>query len=92
MPRTRDIIPRRVMSLFWVSVRTSLFWVFSTKPFGLRFLLGLCPGLRAGPGTGMYVYIYIYIYIDVSFPPQPDHTQLLMACAVAGCEAGCEAG
>ena len=90
MPRTRDIIPRRVMSLFWVSVRTSLFWVFSTKPFGLRFLLGLCPGLRAGPGTGMYVYIYIYI--DVSFPPQPDHTQLLMACAVAGCEAGCEAG
>ena len=54
--------------------------------------MGLCPGLRAGPGTGMYVYIYIYIYIDVSFPPQPDHTQLLMACAVAGCEAGCEAG
>ena len=49
------------MSLFWVSVRTSLFWVFSTKPFGLRFLLGLCPGLRAGPGTGMYVYIYIFI-------------------------------
>ena len=23
--------------------------------------MGLCPGLRAGPGTGMYVYIYISI-------------------------------